>query len=847
MTRPTKLGELTPQEWERVQALFDRFEEACRGDTEPDLALFLPPPDDRVRTVVLHELIKSDLEARWRRGRGRPLEAYLRRFPELGQAAGLPATLVWEEYRVRRHHGDAPSLNSYRQRFPAQFPELERRAKEEPPPPTLVPAVPTIGPPASVRTPVTPAAPTPPPPGLPFGLASADGMLPIGGGYRLIARLGRGTFGEVWRAQAPGGVEVAIKIIFRPIEHEESQRELEGLNLIKNLHHPFLIQTHAFWSLEDRLMIVMELADTSLRDRLKASAAAGRGGLPLDQLVISMRQSCEALDYLHGRGVLHRDIKPDNILLLEGYVKVADMGLARLLEAQRSFSGTTCGSPNYMAPELWSGRSAAASDQYSLAATYVELRRGRPLFSSANMMELMTEHLQRVPDLAGLAPDEQKVLLRALAKAPADRYPSCVEFFHELGEAVAPLLRRPPEPPVPAAPARPPTPASAATPAAAGAAVAVRESPPAAKVDTSEDLDVLQNTVIPGFTPPRPAARRTPRWSWRAGLLVLFALLVPAGVLAVLFPDHLPWHLAFVPVPPTAPVQTTSKKPVPITSKIPEPSRPDFMPADCVAASEPKKVGEQKLCEHIVYTKYGLAVPFVLIVPPTAKYPPFYIMQNKVSNRVFQLIAEQHPGDFQDHSWKMGARVGKEDLKVTDETLDYPVFRLTADEAHTCARLLGGEIPTVWQWDFAAGREWDADEKRWAAKPHVLSPCVGNPQTWELGQFALTKGNMGGPMPVGKANRDRNTLGCEDMASNGFEWTSTDVPAKALEEPKSTPIPFDETRDDFELFLRSQTYLEEFPYRFKEDGGNYKNRYLERQVDISFRVVLTVPPPKPSP
>jgi serine/threonine protein kinase len=260
-----------------------------------------------------------------------------------------------------------------------------------------------------------------------------------GKGYRILQRLGQGSFAQVYRGEAPGGIPVAVKKIIKPIDHQEAQRELQSLELVKKLRHPFLLATHAYWlegQSQDQLFIVMELADHTLRDRARECRAAGTG-VPPDELLRYLSQAAQGLDFLHSQDVLHRDIKPENILLVAGYVKVGDFGLAHILPGEQ-VSVTGGGTPRYMAPEAWQRDKAnRRSDQYSLALTYAELRLGRPPFRGETMLEVMLDHLERAPDLSALPVPEQEVLHKALAKDPGQRYGSCQEFVRALRDALA--------------------------------------------------------------------------------------------------------------------------------------------------------------------------------------------------------------------------------------------------------------------------------------------------------------------------------------------------------------------------------------------------------------------------
>jgi serine/threonine protein kinase len=256
---------------------------------------------------------------------------------------------------------------------------------------------------------------------------------PEGCNYSRIRLIGR-NLGEVWAGEGPGGIPVAITIIPRLGDQEEVEGQQQTLAMAVRLHHPYLLRTLACWQLQDCLVIVTELAEGSLRDRLQVYRQAGLPGVPAGELLRYVRDTAEALDYLHGKHVIHGDIKPDHLFLVQGQAKVGHLELARLSQRIRlGRTGGFGGTPFYLAPEAWHGNVSKYTDQYALAMTYAELRRGvHPFEGRRSLLEVWFAHTGGVSDLAPMPAGEQAVVRKALAQDPGQRYGSCLAFVQEL-------------------------------------------------------------------------------------------------------------------------------------------------------------------------------------------------------------------------------------------------------------------------------------------------------------------------------------------------------------------------------------------------------------------------------
>ncbi|GEM_PF-2733902 len=315
-------------------------------------------------------------------------------------------------------------------------------------------------------------------------------------GYRIEAFLGRGQFGEVWRATSPGDVPIALK--FLNIQDRHGLTELRSTQHIKKIRHPHLVPVIGLWLLNDsgqvlsesqfqnvektdllggelqretmipslshtvpveempsRLIVATLLCGQNLKQRLEDCLQQGWKGIPYGELVVMMQEAAKGIDYLNspqhdlGDGpvaIQHCDIKPANIMLMGEAAMIGDFGVARLFHDQAATATSMAGSPAFMAPESIERKPAATSDQYSLAITYYELRTGELPFRSESMLDVIEAKRQGQLDLSLLPTAEREVIAKATAVDPADRFASCQEMIAALSCEKETVFQRPSAP-----------------------------------------------------------------------------------------------------------------------------------------------------------------------------------------------------------------------------------------------------------------------------------------------------------------------------------------------------------------------------------------------------------------
>ncbi len=259
--------------------------------------------------------------------------------------------------------------------------------------------------------------------------------------YRIERELGRGGMAVVYAVRdLKHDRRVALKVLLPEVAATiGTERFLREIQISAKLNHPHILPLHDSGEAQGFLYYVMPLVDgESLRDRLNREKQ-----LPVEEALRITREVAASLSYAHDLGFVHRDVKPENILLHHGEAMVADFGIAKAVSAASSkkltATGLAVGTPVYMSPEQIAGESDldGRSDIYSLACVLFEMLVGEPPFAGANVQATMARHaLETAPSIRtvrGAVPDYvERAIARALAKTPGDRFQTATQFAESL-------------------------------------------------------------------------------------------------------------------------------------------------------------------------------------------------------------------------------------------------------------------------------------------------------------------------------------------------------------------------------------------------------------------------------
>jgi len=579
------------------------------------------------------------------------------------------------------------------------------------------------------------------------------------GRYHLTERLGEGGMATVYKAYDTRlETDVAVKVIrtenLAPSVYERSiKRFTREAKALARLTHPNIVKVTDYGEYDGKPYLVMPyLPGGTLKQRLGKP-------MPWKEAVKLLLPIAEALDFAHSQNMIHRDVKPSNILLTErGQPMLGDFGIAKILDLEETAdltgTGMGIGTPEYMAPEQWTGKTSTQSDQYALGVVLYEMLTGRKPYTAdtpaAILLKQATEPLLRPSQFARDLPEKvEKLLLKALAKNPVDRYPS----MGDLASAMETLLT------VTAAPEK-----------------KQPERPRGRAVETLTDVEpeLVEPTIKQSFAPQArstqtvaPAASPGILRYWPIGVGILIIIGLTGALLNALTRDRV-LHTATP--PPVTEARITTE--VPFVTEAP-------MKTEVPAVTEISVVQDEITDSQGVVMRLVPAGEFTMGSengdsdgkPVHQVYvDAFYMDKYEVTNALYQACVDAGMCDppHETSSYTRSSYYGNSQYS------DYPVIKVDWNQANAYCGWRGARLPTEAEWEKAA-RGTDGRTYPWGNDFQCRNGNFDDETQIDI--YVVPGGtNCDGYVdtaPVGSYASGKSPYGIFDMAGNVLEWVSS--------------------------------------------------------------------------
>jgi len=528
------------------------------------------------------------------------------------------------------------------------------------------------------------------------------------GRYHILEQLGEGGMATVYKAYDTRlETDVAVKVIrtenltLGTMERALKRFEREAKALAR-LTHPNIVKVTDYGEYEGKPYLVMPyLPGGTLKERL---------GQPIPwreaaRLLISI---AEALDFAHSQNMIHRDVKPSNILLTQrGQPMLTDFGIAKILDLEETAdltgTGMGIGTPEYMAPEQWTGKTSTQSDQYALGVVLYEMLTGRKPYTAdtpaAILLKQATEPLPRPSQFARDLPEKvERLLLKVLARNPADRYPSIGEFATALESALT------------------------NSPLPQGEGPGVRSAHPRARtLDTQATVNQMEGSTIKEPSAPRTRSTQTITPSSSPSLLRYW----PLALIGILLVGALSIGLFAALFQPPRAVLDEINDTQGVAMRL--------VPAGEFTMGSDSGFDNEKPIHQVYLDAY-------------------YIDKYEVTNAKYKACVNTDVCDPP----KDSSSITRSNYYGNPEFDDYPVIHVDWNMSKTYCEWRGAQLPTEAQWEKAA-RGTDGRTYPW-----------GNDSPYS--NLLNYNNNVGDTTEVGKYPAGASVYGVLDMAGNVWEW-----------------------------------------------------------------------------